>query len=512
MTFETIPGTPEHQAAYDEQSTETLLEAIARLAKLHPLEYEKIREVEAEKLGLKRVTELDKAVATARKQSAEDKQPFAEIEPYHDPINPAQLLDGISETIRRFIVLDKHQSDIATLWVAASWFINQIKVAPIAMINAPEKGCGKTQLLTVLSKLAPRAAQSSGISPAALYRMIEKYRPTLFVDEIETVLKDNEDLRGLLNAGHTRDSAFIWRSVAAGDDFEPKRFSVWGMKAIAGINAVKLAETVTSRAIVFELRRKKPDECVDRLRYADSGLFEGLAAKLARFAVDYAEKVRQARPVLPDELSDREQDNTEPLLQIATVAGGHWPDTATKAALRIFKASQNNQSIANELLADIQEIFETKRVNKISTADLIGALIEDDEKSWATYNRGKSLSPKQLANKLKDYGIRSETIRIGYETPRGYRLDQFADVFERYLSRLTPLLSATSSQTNNSNGLSVAGTVSDEIASATMQQNVADRKNVAATQKQAATREPSSALDCDNVADKTPPRKNVIRI
>lgn len=512
MSFETIPASPEQQAAYDEQSTETLLEAIARLAKLHPLEYEKIRESEAEKLGIKRVTELDKAVAATRKQSTEDRQPFDEIEPYQDPVTPAPLLDDISETIRRFIVLDKYQADIAALWVAACWLIDQIKVAPIAMINAPEKGCGKTQLLTVLSKLAPRAAQSSGISPAALYRMIEKYRPTLFVDEIETVLKDNEDLRGLLNAGHTRDSAFIWRSVAAGDDFEPKRFSVWGMKAIAGINAVKLAETVTSRAIVFELRRKKTDECVDRLRYADPGLFEGLAAKLARFAADYADEVRQARPVLPDELSDREQDNIEPLLQIATVAGAHWPDTAIKAALKIFKSSQNNQSTANELLADIQEIFEMKRANKISTADLIGALIEDDEKSWATYNRGKPLSPKQLANKLKDYGIRSETIRIGYETPKGYRLDQFTDAFERYLSRHTPLLSATTQQTNNSNGLSVAGAVSDEIANATTQQNVADRKNVAATQKQAATLKPAPDKECCGVADKTPPGKNVIRI
>ena len=108
MSFETIPASPEQQAAYDEQSTETLLEAIARLAKLHPLEYEKIRESEAEKLGIKRVTELDKAVAATRKQSNEDRQPFDEIEPHQDPVTPAPLLDDISETIRRFIVLDKY--------------------------------------------------------------------------------------------------------------------------------------------------------------------------------------------------------------------------------------------------------------------------------------------------------------------------------------------------------------------------------------------------------------------
>ncbi len=509
-----IEATPEQQAAYAEQFAETLQETIARLAKLHPLDYEKVREAEAEKLGIKRVSELDKAVSKVRKQNADDKAPFSDTEPWPEPINPETLLDEISATIRRFIVIDKYQSDIAALWIAVCWFVDVINTAPIALINAPEKGCGKTQLLTLLCKLALRAAQLSGISPSVLFRMIEKYQPTLFVDEIETVLKDNEDLRGLLNAGHTRDSAFVWRSVAVGDDFEPKRFSVWGMKAIAGINAIKLAETVTSRSIVFELRRKKPDEKVERLRFAEPDLFEKLTAQLARFAEDYSEKVRQTRPVLPNELGDREQDNIEPLLQVAYVASGHWPDTATIAALKIFQVSQTSQSIANELLSDIQEIFETKNVNKISTADLILALNSDDEKSWQTYNRGKPLSPKQLSNKLRGYGICSKTVRIGYETPRGYDLDQFIDVFERYLQNpsSTPPLSATTPQTNIQNALSVADDVADNYAMCNNETNVALRENVAATPNVSATLKPAQALDRDNVAHRPPLANKCVRI
>lgn len=106
--------------------------------------------------------------------------------------------------------------------------------------------------------------------------MIEKYQPTLFIDEIETVLKDNEELRGLLNAGHTRDSAKVWRSVSVGDDFEPKQFCVYGFKAIAGIRAINLADTITNRSIVFELRHKKTDEKVERLRFTEPDLFERL--------------------------------------------------------------------------------------------------------------------------------------------------------------------------------------------------------------------------------------------
>lgn len=510
-----IEATPEQQAAYSEQSTETMQETIARLATLHPLDYDKVRQIEADKLGINRVTELDKAVSKARKQSADDNAPFPDVEPWPEPINPVILLDEISVTLRRFIVMDKYQSDIATLWLASCWFVDVIHTAPIALINAPEKGCGKTQLLTLLGKLAPRATQLSGISPSVLFRMIEKYQPTLFVDEIETVLKDNEDLRGLLNAGHTRDSAFVWRSVAAGDDFEPKRFTVWGMKAIAGINAIKLAETVTSRSIVFELRRKKPDEKADRLRFAEPHLFTRLTAQLARFAEDCSEQVRQTRPVLPDELGDRDQDNIEPLLQVAYVTGGHWPDTAVKAALKIFQASQSTQSTANELLSDIQEIFETKRTNKISTADLIEALVSDDEKSWQTYNRGKALSPRQLANKLRDYSIYSKTIRLGYETAKGYELDQFADVFERYLAQHPPFYPSQrniSLEANNDKALSVTDHVTDNFVKGNNVTNVTDREKCDGTQKQKVTPRSAPVLDCDGVTDKTPLPEKCMRI
>ncbi len=508
MELKTRPATPEEQAAFKEQTQEAIPQTIARLAALPALEYEQIRREEANKLGIERVSVLDKEVTKARKTNKLDDQQFPDIEPYPDSIEPDQLLDEISTTIRRFIVMDKYQADIAALWVAVCWFVDEIHTAPIALINAPEKSCGKTQLLTLLGKLAPRATQFSGISPSVLFRMIDKYQPTLFVDEIETVLKDNEDLRGLLNAGHTRDSAYVWRSVASGDDFEPKRFKIWGMKAIAGINAIKLAETITSRSIIFELRRKKPDECVERLRYIETALLEKLTAQLARFVCDYSDQVKQVNPSLPDELGDREQDNIEPLLQVANVAGGHWPDTAVKAALKIFGSTQNTQSAASELLSDIQEIFETKGVTKISTAELIKELVSDDEKPWQTYNRGKQLTPRQLSNKMKGYGVSSKTIRIGYETAKGYERDQFTDAFERYLTQhplFNPSQGNKTLETNTDNGLCVSDGVTDNFAKRHKVTNVTDSCICDGTQKQKVTPKPTPELGCDVVTDRTPP-------
>jgi putative DNA primase/helicase len=47
----------------------------------------------------------------------------------------------------------------------------------------------------------------------------------VLIDEADTFLGDNDELRGILNGGHNRISAYVWRSV--GEDHEPRKFNVW---------------------------------------------------------------------------------------------------------------------------------------------------------------------------------------------------------------------------------------------------------------------------------------------
>jgi len=253
---------------------------------------------------------------------------------------------------------------------------------------------------------------------------------TLLIDEADAFMKDNEELRGLLNSGHTRDTAYVIRTV--GENFTPTKFNTWGAKAIAGIGHV--AGTLMDRAIVLELRRKLPHEKVERIRQAEPALFDELRSKLARFAEDYHEQIRQVQPSLPPSLNDRAQDNWEPLLAIATIAGSEWLQIGIKSALKLSGGESVSQTIGTELLSDIQEIFNERKVERISTANLIQALCIDDERPWLTFNKGIQITPKQLAGKLKNYGIQSKTIRFGYETAKGYEREQFEDAFVRYTS------------------------------------------------------------------------------
>lgn len=408
-------------------ASDALLE---RLAGLSGLDYEQEREKAAKALGV-RTAVLDSEVKKLRKEADNTSGIlFEEVEPWHEPVPFGELLDNISATIHRFIVCDKGTADTAALWVAMTWVMDIVQVAPLAVITAPEKRCGKSQMLNVMGRMVYRPLQASNIKPAVLYRLIEIAQPALLLDETDTFIREDEELRGIINSGHTRDSAFVFRCV--GDDHVPTRFSTWGAKALSGIG--KLADTLMDRAVILQLRRKLPHEKVDRLRYAEPRLFDDLVSQIKRCIDDNREAIRLCRPDLPAKLNDRAQDNWEPLLAIADVAGGGWAERARAAALHLSDESEAVLPISTELLHDIRDAFLADAVTKLSTVELIKALCKDTEKRWATYNRGKEITPTQLSKRLSEYGIKSKNLRFGSVTgQKGFEFDQFKDTFARYL-------------------------------------------------------------------------------
>ena len=467
-------------------------EVIARLAAMSPLEYDRVRADQAKLLGC-RTAVLDEMVKAARNVPCEDSSlPFPEVEQHPESIDPAQLLDEIVVVIRRYIVLDVQLAIAAALWVALTWFADVVSIATLAIINAPEKACAKTLLQTLLAHMAYRPLSAANATTSVLFRSAELWRPTIFIDEADTFFRANSELNGMVNAGYHRDG-FVLRSEAVGDSFIPRKYSVYCPKSIAGISLEKhLTDATMSRGIVLNLRRKLPHETVERFRHADKKIFEDISSKLARFAADYSQQVRQARPTLPEALSDRAQDNWEPLLAIAGCAGTEWVQRATEVALKLSGPNEESVSTGNELLADIQRIFESKKekgVTKISTRDLISELIADDELPWATYNRGKPISPRQLSKQLSFYGIKSKTVRFGVSTPKGYEYSQFVDAFARYLTPPENLPQPGIVLPKSNTGKAP---------------HVSDTGNVAETETTYATPNPLLPIDCGGVSEESP--------
>lgn len=426
-------ATPPEQPS---NATTELAQTITKLAALPTIEYELARSETAKQLGM-RVVALDKAVEDARaaSASADDEKGasilFPEIEPWPDPVDAAELLTEIATLFNRVAKLPPHSDSAMALWVLFTYSIDAFFIAPILNITSPEKRCGKSTVLGILQKLVYKAIQASNITSAALFRSIDAWAPTLIIDEADTfITSEKEELRGIINSGHNRDTAYVIR--AEGDDHEPTPFTTWCAKCLAGIG--HLPDTVKDRSIIVELRRKLTSEKVVKIRHINDTVFDELVRKCVRFAQDNMQSLRIAQPEIPEALNDRAMDNWEPLFAIADRAGGDWPKIARDAALALAGVEKESISTNVELLRDIKDIFDSKPTrDSLFTHELITALTADEESPWATWNRGKPISPRQLATRVKDFGAVAASMRNGTFTGKGYKKASFEDAFVRYI-------------------------------------------------------------------------------
>ena len=404
---------------------------IAALARKDHTEYDRMRADLAETLGM-RVGTLDGEVEALRKKmEAEDDKddlPHWSVEPWSEPVDGAALLDSIKRVFRRYIVLPKGAEVALSLWVLHAWTMDAGDISPFMVLVSPTKRCGKTSVLILLFYLTPKSELASNITPAALFRYIETVRPTLLIDEADAFVRNNEELRGILNSGHTKLAANIIRNVEVNGEHKPRRFSTWAPKAIATIRG--LADTLEDRSVIVTLQRKPRDANVERLRRRDTEEFKRLRSQAARWAADNFGKLVDPDPVVPEALNDRAADNWRPLLAIADLAGGTWPEEARRAA-RTLSGNEQDDAINVELLRDIRTAF--GEADEIRSADLVAKLAADQERPWADWKNGRSLTQKQLAGLLKPFHIVSATVHPpGLPDGKGYRRADFEAAWDAY--------------------------------------------------------------------------------
>jgi putative DNA primase/helicase len=404
---------------------------IKRLAGMSSFEYCRARKTTAKCLGIG-VGELDKLVRESRKAISVDDDPeHWVVEPFPEPVDGTWLLDELKATFERYLVLPAHVPEALALWVMHTWTIDVCDISPYLALISPERRCGKTTVLKLLNRLAHRAVLASNITPAALFRYIEAKHPTLLIDEFDAALKDNEEMRGILNSGHSRDGAYCIR--CEGEDHYPKRFSTWAPKAFAAIK--RIPDTLMDRSIVVPMRRKKKTEPRPRYRDRDSDQFRRLRSQALRWANDNIESLRDEEPEVPDALNDRAADNWRPLLAIADRAGGPWPKRGRAASLSLSGEDATDDTEGVGLLADIRGIFAERKAERLTSVALTAALVEIEGRPWAERRNGKPLTAHGLARLLKPFEVMPDTMRFGDDTAKGYALSDFNECFEAYLGQ-----------------------------------------------------------------------------
>ena len=127
------------------------------------------------------------------------------VEPWPEAVHAGELLLAIVGRIKRHVVLSDEQALTVALWILFAWVHDTAAVhSPILLATSAEANSGKTTLLSVVGFLVPRALVCVEISEATLFRGVEKWQPTIIVDEADVILIDNEPLRAVINSGWTR--------------------------------------------------------------------------------------------------------------------------------------------------------------------------------------------------------------------------------------------------------------------------------------------------------------------
>lgn len=413
--------------------TESDAETFARLAALSPAEYDRVRKNEAAALRIQ-LTTLDSEVEKLREKTGGDLQGCAvnlpDVEPWPDTVNGAEVLSAVSSRVSQYIALPPGAADILALWGAHTHCFDCFDVTPRLNFTSPEKGCGKTVARDVIALLVPRSIATENVTCAVLFRLIEKHRPVILADEYDAWLRDNEDLRGLLNSGHRRGGQ-VYR--CEGDGNEVRAFGVFSPVVLCGIGA--LPGTLHDRSIVIRLTRAKPGEVAARFDSRKTEIEKELCRKLARWTTDNRQQIKDCDPRLPDSAYNRLADNWRPLFAVAEVAGGDWPRRAAEAFAKLTSSDDlEAHGIGTRLLADIQTVFADSRSDKMFSNKLAAKLREMEGHPWAEYGKQRNpITANQLAKALKRFGVTPLPIRIGGETGKGYRKPDFSDVFERYL-------------------------------------------------------------------------------
>jgi hypothetical protein len=351
-------------------------------------------------------------------------------------IDGAALLDRIYEFIGRFVVYpDRHSRVAHALWCAHCHLVRCFETTPRLAFLSPEPSSGKTRGLEITELLVPNPVLAVNVSPAYLIRRIAAEEGvTVLFDEIDTVFgprakETNEDIRALLNAGYRR-GAIVGRCVMQGSVAIPEELPAFAPVALAGLGT--LPDTVLSRSIIIRMQRRAPDEQVTPYRRRDHAKEgERLRDELGAWAAAAASRI--IVPDMPDEIVDRDADCWEALLAVAEAAGGHWPDTAQRCAVALVALFREvgEERLGVRLLADMRTVLGDD--DQAATATILSKLHALDESPWADI-RGKPLNDRGLAARLRPYGIKSRTIRIGSTTPKGYRREDFISPWRRYLS------------------------------------------------------------------------------
>lgn len=320
-------------------------------------------------------------------------------------------------------------ADALALWIAMTYVMEHMEVAPLVYITSPEPMCGKSTVVKLLKVFCHNAEMVSKITPAAIYRLIERDQPTLLFDEADRFLSGNNELNGIINAGHARFEAKVIINKKLPDgNYEPVEFPVWCPKVIAGIGSQD--GTLLSRSIVITLRRKFVTEVVKPVRFNLARQHEDTRNTLALWATQFKPVSEEEMEPILKASTDRGIENWLAIGIIAKRVQKGWLERI-QAALEVIEARQGNdlQSLGVQLLSDVREVVSEDTRPEWASTILYNKVVKDEERDWSCFDHGRPITKKRFTQMLAAFGIHP----VKRAKANVFYVIDLTDAFKRYL-------------------------------------------------------------------------------
>jgi hypothetical protein len=399
-----------------------------------------------------RIPTLRAEVADWRKRSGDHSPDEPEPVLPDEDVDIGATLDALLTELQNYIVAPVTTLGTVALWAVFTHLVHNdrlmVQVAPRLGVQARTPGCGKTLLLELLNCIVHNARAAVSITASTVLRTFGAVKPTMLVDEAHRLLRAHEktELIAMMNCGHYRWNAFVERSVQRPNgEWVVERFPVWGTMALASIG--ELPQDQQERAIVINLRKVLAKDVPARLRHGSSTELQRLQKAIAGWAAAVDELPEVEVPAALEYQPGRIFDNWEPLLQIAALAGGRWPELIQNAIADTVKAEREPAPV-ERVLSGIKRAFGTvseradKDLDRLTTADLIAEMINDPNEEWSTEYRGRSITPYWLRGALRNlldppgaqnWWTPEDRPRKEQKCVSGYFRAQFTRAWEVYL-------------------------------------------------------------------------------
>ncbi|HTU56216.1 MAG TPA: DUF3631 domain-containing protein [Acetobacteraceae bacterium] len=420
---------------------------VSDLAHLSLADYERMRRTTAERLNL-RASILDRLVQAERDiDNGDSKGQGRPVDlppptPWPDAVNGAVLLHVLSRYFARHLILPPGAHRAMALWTVHCHAYEVFAFTPRLQFKSPVKGAGKSTALELLKGVVPKPMETETVTQAFLFRVIELARPTVLLDEADTYLQDDDDLRGMVNAGF-KPGATAGRCV--GEDQTPRLFSCHAPVALAAIGS--LPGTIEDRAIRIMMKRRSRAERIWPIEDITRRIGGRLQAKAARWVRDHRAELQRARPDMGI-LFNRPADRWRALYAVAEVAGEPWPRLAREAMQALAAASDDEaESLGEKLLGDAKRIFEGwptdpeeligGPIDELPTAAIVEKLLAMQDRPWAEMGRARrpmtTTRFTQMVSRFRITRHRLTDPMTGKGGAWGYRRTDFDEAWSRYL-------------------------------------------------------------------------------